>query len=166
MYIRGMYTRGMYVYQEYVYQGYVYQRYVYRRYVYQRYVYQRYVYQRYVYYFFDEFFRRIFLMNFFDVFFRRIFSMNFFNEFLQRIFSTNFYLLTIASFRIGVPSILFWSIFSLIRDMVVESCNRRFGCETIPQKNYIYEFVANVLHDNISILIFDLHGGSQRPNTK
>merc|ERR1712218_390686 len=30
-----------------------------------------------------------------------------FSEFFQQIFSTNFYLLTIASFRIGVPSILF-----------------------------------------------------------
>ena len=29
----------------------------------------------------------------------------------------------------------------------------------IPQNNYFYEFVANVLHDNIGILIFDLHGG-------
>ena len=29
----------------------------------------------------------------------------------------------------------------------------------IPQKNYFYEFVANVLRDNIGILIFDLHGG-------
>ena len=28
-----------------------------------------------------------------------------------------------------------------------------------PQKNYFYEFVANVLRDNIGILIFDLHGG-------
>ena len=27
----------------------------------------------------------------------------------------------------------------------------------IPQKNYFYEFVANVLRDNIDILIFDLH---------
>ena len=27
------------------------------------------------------------------------------------------------------------------------------------QKKYFYEFVANVLHDNIGILIFDLHGG-------
>ena len=29
----------------------------------------------------------------------------------------------------------------------------------IPQKKKFYEFVANVLHDNIGILIFDLHGG-------
>ena len=29
----------------------------------------------------------------------------------------------------------------------------------IPQKKYFYEFVANVLCDNIGILIFDLHGG-------
>ena len=27
----------------------------------------------------------------------------------------------------------------------------------IPQKKYFYEFVANVLHDDIGILIFDLH---------
>merc|ERR1712051_918314 len=31
-----------------------------------------------------------------------------FSEFFQQIFSTNFYLVTIASFRIGVPSILFF----------------------------------------------------------
>ena len=45
--------------------------------------------------------------------------------------------------------------------MVVERCNRRFGRETIhpTEKNYFYEFVANVLRDNIGILIFDLHGG-------
>ena len=30
---------------------------------------------------------------------------------------------------------------------------------SIPQKKYFYEFVANVLRDNIGILIFDLHGG-------
>ena len=29
----------------------------------------------------------------------------------------------------------------------------------IPQKNYFYEFVENVLRDNLGILIFDLHGG-------
>ena len=31
----------------------------------------------------------------------------------------------------------------------------------IPQKNYFYEFVANVLRDDIGIVIFDLrgHGG-------
>ena len=30
----------------------------------------------------------------------------------------------------------------------------------IPQKkSYFYEFVANVLRDNIGIIIFDLHGG-------
>ena len=29
----------------------------------------------------------------------------------------------------------------------------------IPQKIYFYEFVANVLCDNIGIIIFDLHGG-------
>ena len=27
----------------------------------------------------------------------------------------------------------------------------------IPKKNYFYEFVANVLRDDIGILIFDLH---------
>ena len=48
----------------------------------------------------------------------------------------------------------------LIRDMVVESWNRQFGRETIhPTKKYFYEFVANVLRDNIGILIFDLQGG-------
>ena len=29
----------------------------------------------------------------------------------------------------------------------------------IPQKNHFNEFVANVLRDNIGILILDLHGG-------
>ena len=29
----------------------------------------------------------------------------------------------------------------------------------IPQKNYSYEFVANVLRDDIGILIFHLYGG-------
>ena len=64
---------------------------------------------------FDEF-RRI-STNFFDEFFRRIFfstiffSTNFFfDEYFRRIliFSIIFFLLTIASFRIGVPSILFF----------------------------------------------------------
>ena len=36
---------------------------------------------------------------------------------------------------------------------------------TSHKKNYFYEFVANVLRDNIGILIFDLHGGCQRPHT-
>ena len=37
----------------------------------------------------------------------------------------------------------------------------------ILQKFYFNEFVANVLHDNIGILIFDLrgHGGCWRPKT-
>ena len=59
--------------------------------------------------------------------------------------------------------------------MVVERCNRRVGCETIHPtqkftstetihpitKVYFNEFVANVLHDNKGIFIFDLqgHGG-------
>ena len=45
--------------------------------------------------------------------------------------------------------------------MVVKGCNRQFGHETIhpTQKIYFYEFVANVLRDNIGILIFDLDGG-------
>ena len=37
--------------------------------------------------------------------------------------------------------------------------------QTSHKKKYFYEFVANVLRDNIGILIFDLHGGCQRPNT-
>ena len=51
--------------------------------------------------FFDEFFWQIFLTNFFD---------KFFDELFWRIFLTNFLtynLLTIASFRIGVPLILY-----------------------------------------------------------
>ena len=36
-------------------------------------------------------------------------------------------------------------------DLAIKPC--------ITQKKYFYEFVANVLRDNIGILIFDLHGG-------
>ena len=41
--------------------------------------------------------------------------------------------------------------------MVVERCNRGFGCETI----HPTQFVANGWRDNIGIVIFDLrgHGG-------
>ena len=37
----------------------------------------------------------------------------------------------------------------------------------IPHKDYFNEFVANVLRDNIGIVIFDLrgHGGCWRPKT-
>ena len=53
----------------------------------------------------------------------------------------------------------YWNILSIIQKM--------FNLETddlalkpyIPQKKYFYEFVANILRDNIGILIFDLHGG-------
>ena len=57
---------------------------------------------------FDELFRRIFSTKFFDKFFQQIFSTNFqlFDEIFVEVFD-EFYLLTIASFRIGVPSILF-----------------------------------------------------------
>ena len=58
--------------------------------------------------------------------------------------------------------------------MVVERCNRGFGSETVdPTQVYLEEFVANVLRDNIGIVIFDLrgHGGcweakntTRRPN--
>ena len=51
--------------------------------------------------FFDEFWQ-YFLAIFFDKIFRRIFLMNFFDNFFR--FAPN--LLTIASFRIGVLSIL------------------------------------------------------------
>ena len=85
--------------------------------------------------FLDLFFGPIFWTNFLDQFFGLIFRtnlsdhffwMNFFNDFFQRFFffSTNFfffnesfrrifYLLTIASFRIGVPSILFFNFFDI-----------------------------------------------------
>ena len=43
----------------------------------------------------------------------------------------------------------------LIRDMIFERCNRRFGRET---KAYSNEFVANVLCDNIGLVIFDIRG--------
>ena len=48
----------------------------------------------------------------------------------------------------------------LIRDMVVERCNRRFGCKTLhpTKKVYFNEFVANVLRDNMGMVIFDLWG--------
>ena len=64
---------------------------------------------------------------------------------------------------------LVWSLIS-VRDSLqylinnpkdVQSWNRRFGTQTIhpTQKKYFYEFVANVLRDDIGIFIFDLHGG-------
>ena len=58
--------------------------------------------------------------------------------------------------------------FFLLKTIVYLINNRRmFNLEIdnlaekpyIPQKKYFYEFVANVLRDNIGILIFDLHGG-------
>ena len=55
----------------------------------------------------DEFFKQIFPTNFYANFFRWILQTNFSDKFFRQIFWTNFYLLTIASFRIGVPSILF-----------------------------------------------------------
>ena len=59
----------------------------------------------------DEFFQRIFSTNFFDEFFLR--NLNFFDEFFlqnfRNFFNKFFYLLTIESFRIGVPSILLFS---------------------------------------------------------
>ena len=74
---------------------------------------------------FDNFFWRIIWLFFFDkffdkLFFWRIFFDNYFDEFLffSR-FCLTYNLLTIASFRIGVPSILFvraegpWSMFCL-----------------------------------------------------
>ena len=46
-----------------------------------------------------------------------------------------------------------------IRDMVVKRWNRRFGSETIhPTQVYFNEFVANVLRDNVGMIIFDLRG--------
>ena len=52
---------------------------------------------------FDKFFWGIFLTNFFDEFFDEFFWRNFCQSFWQIL-----YLLTIASFRVGVPSILFF----------------------------------------------------------
>ena len=54
-----------------------------------------------------EFFRRIY--EFFRRIFRRIFSTNFFDEFL-----------TIASFRIGVPSILFTTYFTVFKLVILK----------------------------------------------
>ena len=53
----------------------------------------------------------------------------------------------------------------LIRDMVVERWNRRFGCETT--KVYFNDSVENVLRDNMSMIIFDLRGcgGCYRQST-
>ena len=42
----------------------------------------------------------------------------------------------------------------LIRDMVVERWNRRFGCETT--KVYFNDSVENVLRDTLGMIIFDL----------
>ena len=53
--------------------------------------------------------------------------------------------------------------------MVVERCNRQFGCETIhPTEKFNFnEFVANVLRDNMGMIIYDFWGcgGCQRPKT-
>ena len=46
----------------------------------------------------------------------------------------------------------------LIRDMVATD-NLAVKPYIPHTKKYFYEFVANVLRDNIGILIFDLHGG-------
>ena len=88
--------------------------------------------------FFDEFFRRTFLTNFSDELFRRIFPTNFSDELFWRIFLmiflwTNFdffrkffltyNLLTIASFRIGVPLILF------------SECNQRYSVLFLRETN-------------------------------
>ena len=63
--------------------------------------------------FFNEFFWQIFIMNyfedFFDNFFWRFFLTKFFDKIFVKVFWQFFSLLTIASFRIGVPSILFLS---------------------------------------------------------
>ena len=58
----------------------------------------------------------------------------------------------------------------LIRDIVVERWNRRLGCKSIHHKVtkvYFNDFVANVLSDNMGMLIFYLLGcgGCQRPKT-
>ena len=79
--------------------------------------------------FFDEIFWWIFLMNFFGRSFWRIFLTKFFDDFFDEFLFTNFFeefffgrflltynLLTIASFRIGVPSILFFFILILKRE--------------------------------------------------
>ena len=42
--------------------------------------------------------------------------------------------------------------------MVVERWNRQFACETIHPSQKFYEFVANVLRDNMGMIIFDLQG--------
>ena len=43
-------------------------------------------------------------------------------------------------------------------DLVVKRWNRGFGCETIhpTQKFDLIEFVANVLRDNMGMIIFEL----------
>ena len=48
----------------------------------------------------------------------------------------------------------------LIRDMVVECWNRRFGCETIhpTQKFTSMNLLQMPLRDNMGIIIFDLRG--------
>ena len=58
----------------------------------------------------------------------------------------------------------------LIRDMVVELWNRQLGCKSIHHKItkiYFNEFVANVLSDNMGMIIFDILGcgGCQRTKT-
>ena len=43
--------------------------------------------------------------------------------------------------------------------LIIQRCSIWHSNHTSHKKNYFYEFVANVLCDNIGILIFDLHGG-------
>ena len=51
----------------------------------------------------------VFFDEFFDEFFEKLFD-ELFDEFFDDFFDDFFFLLTIASFRIGVPSILFLSV--------------------------------------------------------
>ena len=66
--------------------------------------------------FFDQFFYEFFFTNFLYELFLRIFWQIFFDKF----FDDFFYILTIASFRIGVPSILFFQNFDRFSGNLLE----------------------------------------------
>ena len=71
-----------------------------------------------------------------------------FSEFFQQIFSTNFYLLTIASFRIGVPSILFNLKMPLLSthfiSIFTRSCQIHCFLHTVPAIQQSWKFRVSI----------------------
>ena len=70
----------------------------------------------------------------------------------------------------SMTSLLELSVSEIIILLIIQRCSILkqtiwHSNHTSHTKLYFNEFVANVLRDNIGILIFDLHGGCQRPHT-